>query len=130
VITDAIAGSQRVRGRARPDLAPDCIRVFDSGPNGIPEAGAGDDQLLGSGGTDSSGAFVDLEGLGIGLSRPLRSAELIYAVDGCFQGSLVGPTAAVTSPTGAPLLSPLMTLLLAGGLGMVGIWRLMRRARN
>ena len=80
--------------------------------------------MLGSGGTDATGHFVDANGLGIGLSRPLKENEQIYPIDICITPQLVGPTVTVALRALAPAMSPFMTLTLVGVLSGFGFWKL------
>ena len=61
---------------------------------------------------------------------PLQPGQYIYAIDGCFDPLLVGPSQPVRvgpPPSGAPLLSPAMIAALLAILGFVGIRGLRRR---
>ncbi len=100
-----------------------CIEIFAVGANGVPDQppGSVDDVLLGTGGTNANGIFVDAAGNpGIPVLPPLRQGELIFAVDVC--QDLVGPV--VTVSPAAPTLSPLALILLVGALSLVGGWGL------
>jgi hypothetical protein len=110
-----------------PSAIPDntCIAIYAVGPNGVPDhpPGSVDDQLLGTGGVDANGLFVDAMGNpGIPLAPPLSLGERLFAVDVC--QDLVGPVATVSNRTLAPTASPLALALLAGLLSVLGVWRL------
>src|SRR5262249_41984243 len=59
-------GSTRVFGMGTPNAIPgnSCIVIFSIGPNGVVDQPPGsiDDQVLGTGGTNASGMFVDAMG--------------------------------------------------------------------
>ena len=59
-----------------------------------------DDILLGSGGTNSAGNFVQGLSTGIVLSRPLVEGEKIFAID--TQNNLTGPAVQVRPAPGIP----------------------------
>ena len=120
-------GSTRLFGMGMPAAVPgnSCIAIYAVGPNGRPDnpPGSGDDQLLGTGGVNASGLFVDAMGHpGIPVAPPLSLGERLFAVDVC-QG-LVGPVAIVSNRTLAPTISPLALALRAGLLSILGVWRL------
>jgi hypothetical protein len=97
-----------------------CISIYAVGPNGSPDAppGSVDDELLGSGGTDASGNFVDAsDAAGIPLSRGLNTSDRIFAADVCegFIGAVVG----VVAP--APTLSAAGLVLLVAALVLLGL---------
>lgn len=129
--TGVAPGSTRVFGMGTPNAIPDntCIAVFAVGANGVPDhpPGSVDDVLLGTGGTDANGLFVDAAGNpGIALSPPLWRGERIFVADVC-QG-LVGEVATVSIPTAAPTLSPVALVLMVGLLALVGCWNLSSRS--
>lgn len=111
----ATAGSTQVSGSGIPN-GPNCIQIFDCGPNGT--CGDGDDVLLGTGSTNSFGNFS------ITVAPALIADHKIFARDTC--NSLDGPVTFVAVPVIAPLLSPTMVLLLAVTLGLVGLLRVGR----
>lgn len=118
-----LVGSQRVFGQGAPNAVPSdsCIAIYAVGANGAPDQppGSSDDELLGTGGTDASGNFVDAEGnLGTPLSRPLGLGDVLFAVDTC-QG-LVGPVAVVGAPAPAPTLSAAVLVAAAALLALIG----------
>jgi hypothetical protein len=81
-------GNRRVFGSGTPGAKPNdsCILIYEVGPNGSPDTppGSVDDELLGTGGTDATGNFVDnTEMSGIPLSRPLRFGDAVFAYDAC-----------------------------------------------
>jgi hypothetical protein len=90
-----------VGGRARPNLGPTCLVVYEVGPNGTPDSPPGsiDDETLGMGGSDAGGNFV------IALVRPLAEGDVIFVVDECADPILVGPLLLVFAPAPAPALS-------------------------
>jgi len=95
-----IPGSRRVFGMGTPNAIPgnSCILIYAVGANGLPDhpPGSVDDQLLGTGGTNASGLFVDAMGNpGIEITPPLRTGDRIFTVDVC-QG-VVGPVETVTA---------------------------------
>lgn len=117
------AGARRLFGRGTQNAVPGngCIAIYAAGPNGAADQPPGsiDDELLGTGGINASGSFVDAQGaIGIPLSRPLVLGDVLFAVDAC--QALVGPVAVVGAPAPAPALSP--PLLLAAGvlLALIG----------
>jgi hypothetical protein len=80
----------------------------------------GDDQLIGTGGTNASGFFS------ITLIRALVAGEQIYPVDTCQAGGLVGPIVTVARSAPAPAMSPAMIVVLSAVLSLVGIYGLTR----
>jgi hypothetical protein len=117
-------GSTRVFGTGTPRRQPDdmCIQIFAAGPDRMP--GTSDDELLGSGGTDAEGSFVDPEEMpGIGLSRPLVAGDHVFALDVC--SGLRGSTVVVVVALPAPALSWLSLLTALGAL----IWTARRNLR-
>ena len=116
-------GSKRVFGMGTPNAVPDnsCIAIYAVGPNGVPDhpPGSIDDQLLGTGGVNASGLFVDEMGNpGIPLETPLRPRERIFAVDVC-QG-LVGQVATVLA-TQAPAASTFGLAIMVAMLALIGL---------
>jgi hypothetical protein len=118
-------GSSEVGGRGRPGLGPDCLRVYETGANGIAEAGLGDDEFLGMGTTDAMGNFT------IVLNRSLADGDAVYVIDVCppfgTANPLVGPLALVVAPAPAPALSAPATLVALAALAAVAIVALARR---
>lgn len=100
------------------------LEIWSAGPNGIAEGGSNDDELLGTGGTDSMGNFTSSPG--IRLFRPLGPDDEIFAIDR--QNALSGPTAQVI-PVGAapaPTMTPwgfLASLLALLGVANLGLLR-------
>ena len=125
IIAGAKSGSTSVSGRGRPGLGPDCLLVFEIGPNRVPDNAQPDDELLGTGTTDASGNFT------IGLNRPLKDGDVIYVADVCDPfgraNPLIGPSTLIFSPAGAPALSPPLTLVALGLLGAIALLALRRR---
>jgi len=59
-----------------------CLAAQPSMPNTPPCTGA--DTVLGTGGTNASGTFVDSGGMpGIPINPPLENGECVYAYDQC-----------------------------------------------
>ena len=113
-------------GMGSPNVAPPRLEIWGAGSNDLPEGGTNDDELLGTGGTDSSGIFESSPG--IGLLRPLIAGELIFAFDR--QNNLVGPAVVVLDRSlPAPLLSFSGLGLAAMLLLAVGTWGMLRAAR-
>ena len=117
------AGSRRLFGQGTPNAVPGngCIALYAAGPNGAADQPAGsiDDELLGTGGINASGNFVDAQGsIGIPLSRPLVLGDVLFAVDAC--QALVGPVAVVGAPAPAPALSTPLLLVAAAFLALIG----------
>lgn len=131
--TGVVPGSTRVFGMGTPNAVAGntCIAIYAAGPDGVPDQppGSVDDILLGTGGTNASGLFVDAAGNpGIAVSPPLRRDERIFAVDVC-QG-LIGEVTTVSFPTPAPTLSPGALVLLVGLLSAVAGLTLRQSART
>lgn len=127
--TGIFVGSTRVFGVGTVHAKADdtCIAIYAVGPNGVLDVppGSVDDELLGTGGTNAAGNFVDsAENLGIPLNRPLRVGDVLFATDVC--ADLTGAVAFTTF--GAPALSPAMTAALVGLLLAIGALGLRRRA--
>lgn len=106
------AGATRIFGigTVHAKAGDSCIQIFSVGPNGTPDdpPGSVDDELLGTGGTDANGSFVDASDMpGIPLSHPV-GADRIFAFDAC--EGLVGLAIGV-NPAPAPMLSPPALLL-------------------
>jgi hypothetical protein len=125
------AGATRIFGSGSPNAEPSdsCIEIFAVGANEVPDnpPGSVDDQLIGTGGTDAAGNFVDASDLpGIVLSRPLLPSDRVFVFDAC--NDLAGATVLVRTPV--PLLSPALLIIFAGGLGLFGFFRLSRRLRS
>src|SRR6185436_12925381 len=107
-------------GTVHAKLGDTCIQIYDVGPNGVPDSppGSVDDELLGSGGTDANGSFVDAANQpGIPLSRGLTGK--VFAVDVC--ENLIG--AAIRPQAPVPLLSVSAMVALAALLMFVGMRR-------
>jgi len=112
-----LSGSTRVFGHGAPNIPSPLLEIWSAGPNGIPEGGGGDDQLIGTGGTDAGGNFTDGQA-GIGLTRALIVGERVYAIDRL--NGLVGPPVLVQgaqipdlNPWGAGLLGLSLALAIA-----------------
>jgi hypothetical protein len=128
-----LPGDERAGGSAEPDLADGCILICAAGPNGQPETSAGpgacggDDVPVGSGGTDSTGAFQSGGQPGIPLDPPPTNATLLCVFDVC--NSIDGNCLLIASAAAAPALSSLplgVALLVLTGLAAIGILRLRR----
>jgi len=109
-----LVGSTRVFGTATVRAKPGdtCILIYEAGANGSPDSppGSVDDVLLGTGGTDENGQFVDVsENPGIGLSRPLRFDDRIFAYDQC--ADLVSGVRGVPVPLPVASLAHLLALI-------------------
>ncbi|MEO8605044.1 MAG: hypothetical protein ABI629_20925 [bacterium] len=124
-------GDSRIFGSGAPRPTPNscieiCLAATPAMPSVPPCSGA--DLLLGSGGTNSSGQFVDSGGApGIPLSAPLANGQCVYAFDTCADERSAIACARLPAP--APALST-FGLGLAGALlsllGWFGIGRLRR----
>jgi hypothetical protein len=120
-----IVGTNRLFGSGTPHGKPgdECIAIFEVGPNGNPDnpPGSIDDELLGTGGTDENGVFVDaMSNPGIPLTRQVREGDRVFAVDVC-EGLLVGHVIGFVAPT--PVLSGLALFALTALLLLFGIWK-------
>lgn len=113
VLTSGVdAGSTRVFGRGSSGIEAPGLQIWSAGPNGVSEQGGGDDELLGSGGTDAQGNFED-GAAGIGLSRALSGGEQVYAID--TRDNLVGPPVTASGPTNTPNATATATPTRTGG---------------
>ena len=126
-----VDSTTRVFGLGTPNAKPgdSCIEIYSVGSNNVPDdpPGSVDDQLIGTGGTDAAGNFVDgSDAPGIALTRRLGSGERVFAFDAC--NDLRGATISVRAP--APALSPSLFIVVAGMLGLLGFRRLSRRPRH
>ena len=124
-------GVTRIFGTGTPNAKPDdsCIAIYLVGPNNAPDdpPGSVDDQLIGTGGTDAAGNFVDgSDAAGIALTRRLLAGDSLFAFDAC--NDLRGAT--VSARASAPALSPSLSIVVAGLLGLLGVLRLSRRSRH
>ena len=122
-----VLGTSRVFGigTAHAEPGDSCIEIYAAGPNGVPDnpPGSVDDELLGTGGTDANGSFVDAMGMpGIMLSRPITAADRLFAVDVC--ENQVGATVKVRAA--APALSPPMLALAVALLLLIAVPSLVR----
>ncbi len=118
-------GSSTVGGTGPPNLGPTCLRVYEVGPNRVPDGGMPDDEFLGQGGTDASGNFS------IMLNRPLKTGDVIFAIDVCDpytpEDPFVGPVQLVTGVAPAPALSPGAFAVALMMLGLIAFAALARR---
>ncbi len=120
-------GSTRIFGGGEPNLTQGCILVCERGPNDTFENCAGDDEPLGTGGTNGAGQFVESSTPGIGLNRPLQVGDVVCAYDSC--ETMTGFCAGVFGPMPAPALSARALLFALGLLGLTG-WLSLRRSRR
>jgi len=121
-------GSSRLHGRgiSRGIACDTCIEIYDAGANGVADAppGSVDDILLGTGGTDAAGNFVDCAGnLGISVHPPLVSGQRVFAADVCAE--LIGGVAVVAAL--APAMSAAGVVAAVGMFLAIGALRLRRR---
>lgn len=116
MINGTIAGSLRVFGHGAPNIPEPLLEICSAGVGGT----AGNcNEVLGTGGTDMLGNFVQGGESGIGLNRPLIAGEVIFAVD--LQHSITGPpvTVAPSAPIpdvnswGAGVLAAILLIALA-----------------
>ena len=56
----------------------------------------------------------------------LQPGEIIYATDGCYDPIRVSPDVVIARPPAVPLLSPVMIVVMAGTLCLVGLLGLAR----
>lgn len=118
-------GSGTVTGMGPPNLDPNCLRVYEVGPNGVPDGGAGDDEFLGQGGTDANGNFS------IMLVRPLKDGDVIFVIDVCGpfnpDNPLIGPLQLIVAPAPAPALSNELLTFAVALLAAVAFFAMRRR---
>ena len=111
----------RVFGHGAPNIPEPLLEICSAGVGGT----AGNcNEVLGTGGTDILGNFVQGGVSGIGLNRPLVAGEVIVAVD--LQHSITGPP--VTVLPSAPI--PDVNLWGAGALAAVLLIALAVRSRR
>jgi len=108
VITGGVeVGSSRVIGSGPPRPTPNtCIQICEAAvpsmPSTPPRTGA--DTVLGTGGTNAAGQFVDGGGMpGIPISPPLENGDCVYPYDQCAMER--GAVSCATLPAPAPVLS-------------------------
>ena len=105
-------GSNRVNGSGAPRPTPNtcieiCLAAVPAQPSTPPCTG--DDAVLGTGGTNAAGQFVDGSGApGIPLASPLANGECVYAYDQC---------AMERSPVSCARVAPVPALSWWGWLG-------------
>jgi hypothetical protein len=116
-------GSTRVFGTGAADIPPPNLEIWSAGPNGMPDGGTGDDELLGTGGTDGAGSFND-GSPGIGLSRALQAGERIFAIDRA--NDLTGAPVTVSGgpPAPIPAMNELGLAALVVLLALALLWRM------
>jgi hypothetical protein len=124
-------GTARIFGTGTPEGKPNdsCILIYLVGPNDTPDSppGSVDDELLGTGGTNAAGNFVDSsEMAGIPLSRPLGIGDRVFAYDVC--EGLTGAVVAAIVP--APVLSAAGLSMAVGMLLIVALIGLTRSRRD
>jgi hypothetical protein len=108
VITGGVeVGGNEITGTGQPRPTPNsCIQICLADVPSIPSTPpcTGADTVLGTGGTNAAGQFVDAGGMpGIAISPPLANGDCVYAFDQCaMQRSAVQ---CATLPAPAPLLS-------------------------
>jgi hypothetical protein len=119
IASGAVAGSTRVFGSGAANLPAPRIEI-------VAENGG---QVIGTGGTNGSGAFVS-DGPGIGLTRALVSGERIFARDTL--NGLSGPVVTVgpQPPTQIPALDQHGAMALGLLLGAGLLWQLTRLLRR
>jgi hypothetical protein len=117
------ANSTRVFGNGAPNVPQGSLRIFAVGPNGSPDGCSGDDEPLGTGGTDGSGNFNDGSN-GIGLTRALVGGDRIFPCDTA--NGLVGAPVLVPLPPPAqiPTLTEVGAAALASLLVIALLWRM------
>jgi hypothetical protein len=120
-------GTIRIFGSGTPEGKPgdSCMLIYEVGPNGVPDnpPGSVDDMLLGTGGIDAAGNFVDAaENPGIPLSSALAFGDRVFAYDVC-EGLRSGVLAVIIP---APLLS-LAGIAAAMGLLLIVAFIALRR---
>lgn len=111
-----VAGSLRVFGQGPPNIPEPLLEICSAGVGGTP---GNCNEVLGTGGTDMLGNFVQGGVSGIGLNRPLIAREVIFAVD--LQHSITGPPVTVgpsapipdVNPWGAGVLAAILLIALA-----------------
>ena len=100
------------------------MQIFDAGPDGA--VGGGDDTLIGSGGTDSSGNFNDGQN-GIAVSPALVAGQKIFAFDA--DHNIAGKVVVVGASAQVPTVNAWGAALLAVSLGLaLGLRTWMARA--
>jgi len=116
-------GSTTVTGQAPPECptANNQILIYDCGIP--PVCHDADDTVIGMTMKDANGMFI------VHLSPPLHAGQVIYITDGCFDPLLFGPPVVVQAQAPAPVMSPGILVLLAGGLGLIGFVNLLRVRR-
>jgi hypothetical protein len=120
-------GSTSVTGMGRPNLGPTCMRIYEVGPDGMPDNGQPDDEFLGQGGTDAMGNFT------IMLNRPLVDGDMLYALDVCppfDDNPLAGPVIDVIGPAPVPALSKELLLIALAMLSAIALLAMRRRIRE
>jgi hypothetical protein len=91
-----VAGLSRVSGHGALNIPEPQLEICSAGVGGTPGNCV---EILGTGGTNASGNFLQGGMSGIGLNRPLVAGEVVFAVD--LQHGVTGPP--VTVQAGAPI---------------------------
>ena len=117
-------GSNEVTGTGPPNLGPECLKVYEVGPNRVPNGGSPDDVLLGSGGTDTNGNYS------IMLNRPLKAGDVIFIVDTCAMPPASGPLDLIGGAAPAPALSPALLAVALAMLSLIALAGTRRRQRG
>ena len=119
-----VPGSNEVTGTGPPNLGPTCLKVYEVGPNRVPDGGGPDDVLLGNGGTDANGNYS------IMLTRPLKAGDVIFIVDTCAMPPASGPLDLITGAAAAPALSPALLAVALATLSLIALIGTRRRQRG
>jgi hypothetical protein len=111
-----------VFGTGAPNVPQGSLRIFGVGPNGDPNGCGGDDEPLGTGGTDAGGNFNDGAN-GIGLTRELVGGDRIFPCDTA--NGVNGPPVLVPSlpPAQIPSVTEVGAAILASVLALAMLWR-------
>jgi hypothetical protein len=117
-------GSTEVTGTGPLNRDPDCLKVFEVGPNRGPDGGTGDDEFLGGGGTDAEGNYS------IMLNRPLKTGDSIFIVDTCAELPTSSPVDLITGAAPAPALSPALLAVALVMLSLIALLGLRHRRRH
>lgn len=97
-----VLNSTRVFCISQPNVSAPQIQVWSAGPDDEVDNGGDDDELLGTGSTNSSGICQD-GGTGIVTDRPLVVGEFIYVID--TSTGLISPAVPVRQEAAAPTSS-------------------------
>jgi hypothetical protein len=108
---------------------PDPIVIYDCGPETPPVCHDGNNAPFFTNGDTQIGMCPKAAGFyNCLLMVNLKPGEIIYAVDNCYDPSLraVSPDTVIGRPPAVPLLSPVMIVVMAGTLCLVGLLGLAR----